>query len=307
MKLASVDRGGGPAFVALADDSGLVDLRELDDRLPSDIRALLELGPAVLAGIPRRVAQTTRRIDPASVRFLPVVPRPQAVWCAALNYRLHIEEGNWDAPAQPPLFLRVAESLCGHGQPIVQPIVSDRLDYEGELAVVIGTRCRHVPESAAYDVIAGYSCFNDGSVRDWQRHTQQITAGKNFAATGGFGPWLTTKDEVPEIEAAELTTRLNGRVMQRARIGELIFGIPRLVSYVSTMCELLPGDVIVTGTPGGVGTRQDPPVFMQSGDTVVVEVEGVGVLSNPILREDQLPLERAADAEVTVRRSGARP
>jgi 2-keto-4-pentenoate hydratase/2-oxohepta-3-ene-1,7-dioic acid hydratase in catechol pathway len=307
MKLASVDPGDGPAFVALADGSGLVDLREVDARLPSDMRALLELGPAALVEIRRRVAHTARRIDPASIRFLPVVPHPHAVWCAALNYRLHIEEGNWDAPAQPPLFLRVAESLCGHEQPIIQPIVSDRLDYEGELAVVIGTRCRHVPESAAYDVIAGYSCFNDGSVRDWQRHTQQITAGKNFAATGGFGPWLTTKDEVPEIEAAELTTRLNGRVMQRARIGELIFDIPRLVSYMSTMCELLPGDVIVTGTPGGVGTRQDPPVFMQDGDTVVVEVEGVGVLRNPIVREDELSPNGAADIEVPSRASGARP
>ena len=203
--------------------------------------------------------------------------------------------------------MRVAESLCGHEQPIIQPIVSDRLDYEGELAVVIGTRCRHVPESAAYDVIAGYSCFNDGSVRDWQRHTPQITAGKNFAATGGFGPWLTTKDEVPEIGAAELTTSLNGRVMQRAKIGELIFDIPRLVSYVSTMCELLPGDVIVTGTPGGVGTRQDPPVFMQTGDTVVVEVEGVGLLRNPIVREDDLSPNGAAGVEVPSRASGARP
>jgi 2-keto-4-pentenoate hydratase/2-oxohepta-3-ene-1,7-dioic acid hydratase in catechol pathway len=141
------------------------------------------------------------------------------------------------------------------------------------------------PGAAAYDVIAGYSCFNDGSVRDWQRHTKQITNGKNFAATGGFGPWLTTKDELPDIEDAELTTTLNGAVMQRAKIGELIFGIPQLISYVSTMCELLPGDVIVTGTPGGVGARQDPPVFMHSGDTVDVEIEGVGMLSNPIVRE----------------------
>jgi 2-keto-4-pentenoate hydratase/2-oxohepta-3-ene-1,7-dioic acid hydratase in catechol pathway len=298
MKLASINLGAGAAVAVLADDGGLVDLREVDPRLPADMRALLELGPAVLADIDGRIARTSRRIDPDSVRFLPVVRHPQAVWCVALNYRLHIEEGDWETPAQPPLFLRVAESLCGHGQPMVQPIVSERLDYEGELAVVIGTRARHVPESAAYDVIAGYSCFNDGSVRDWQRHTKQITAGKNFADTGSFGPWLTTSDELPDIETAELTTTLNGRVMQRAEISELIFGIPQLISYVSTMCELLPGDVIVTGTPGGVGARQDPPVFMQTGDTVDVEIEGVGVLSNPIVREGDPVTERTPKVEV---------
>ncbi len=298
MKLASINLGAGAAVAVLADDGGLVDLREVDPGLPADMQALLELGPSVLADIDGRIAQTSRRIDPGLVRFLPVVPHPQAVWCVALNYRLHIEEGDWETPAQPPLFLRVAESLCGHGQPMVQPIVSDRLDYEGELAVVIGTRARHVPESAAYDVIAGYSCFNDGSVRDWQRHTKQITAGKNFAATGSFGPWLTTRDELPDIEAAELTTTLNGRVMQRAKISELIFGIPQLISYVSTMCELLPGDVIVTGTPGGVGARQDPPVFMQTGDTVDVEIEGVGLLSNPIVREGDPVTDRMSEVEV---------
>lgn len=298
MKLASIDFGNGAALAARADDGALVDLRDVDPALPTDMRALLELGPSALADIGGRVGSVTKRTDPASVRFEPVVRQSQAVWCAALNYRLHITEGNWDAPDHPPFFLRVAGSLCGHEQPIIQPTVSERLDYEGELAVVIGTRARHVPESAAYDVIAGYSCFNDGSVRDWQRHTKQITSGKNFAATGGFGPWLTTKDEVPDIESAQLTTTLNGRTMQQAKISELIFGIPQLIAYVSTMCDLLPGDVIVTGTPGGVGTRQDPPVFMHSGDTVEVEVEGVGLLRNPILREDELFPEGTPAIEV---------
>ena len=244
------------------------------------------LGPRFLPT--SRAGSQRRRVDLIRIGPIPAGRAPpQAIWCAALNYRLHIEEGAWETPERPPLFLRVPASLCGHEEPIVKPIVSDRLDYEGELAVIIGTRARHVPESAAYDVIAGYSCFNDGSVRDWQRHTNQITNGKNFAATGGFGPYLTTKDEVPDIEAAELTTMLNGKVMQRAKISELIFGIPQLISYVSTICDLLPGDVIVTGTPGGVGTRQDPPVFMQDGDTVQVEVAGVGVLRNPVVAEDR--------------------
>jgi len=300
MKLASVDCGTGPMIAALNDGGELLDLREVDDRLPSDMRALLELGPEVLVETARRLAKATSRLDPASVRFLPVVPQPQAIWCAALNYRLHIEEGAWETPERPPLFLRVPASLCGHEEPIVKPIVSDRLDYEGELAVIIGTHARHVPESAAYDVIAGYSCFNDGSVRDWQRHTKQITNGKNFAATGGFGPFLTTKDEVPNIEAAELTTKLNGNVMQRAEISELIFGIPQLISYISTICDLLPGDVIVTGTPGGVGTRQDPPVFMRDGDTVEVEVAGVGLLRNPVVAEDRPAAYESISSEITV-------
>jgi 2-keto-4-pentenoate hydratase/2-oxohepta-3-ene-1,7-dioic acid hydratase in catechol pathway len=298
MKLASIDFGDGAGIAVRAEDGALVQLRDVDPGLPSDMRALLGLGPSVLVEIERRASSVSARIEPALVRFLPVVPQPQAVWCAALNYRLHIEEGNWEAPDYPPLFLRVAESLCGHERPMIAPLASERLDYEGELAVVIGTRARHVPESSAYDVIAGYSCFNDGSVRDWQRHTTQITSGKNFAATGGFGPWLTTRDEVPDIESAQLTTTLNGKVMQQAKISELIFSIPRLVSYVSTMCELLPGDVIVTGTPGGVGTRQVPPVFMRSGDVVDVEVEGVGRLSNPVVDEAELGVEGAAAIEV---------
>lgn len=298
MKLASIDFGDGAGVAARADDGALVDLRTVDPDLPTDMRGLLELGSSTLADVAARIPSATERVDPASVQFLPVVRQPHAVWCLALNYRLHIEEGNWESPDHPSLFLRVADSLCGHRAPIIQPAVSDRLDYEGELAVVIGANARHVAASDAYEVIAGYSCFNDASVRDWQGHSRQITSGKNFSATGGFGPWLTTRDEVPDIESSQLTTTLNGKVMQQARISDLIFGIPELISYVSTICELLPGDVIVTGTPGGVGTRQSPPVFMRSGDTVEVEIEGVGQLSNPVLREGESVPERAARLEV---------
>jgi 2-keto-4-pentenoate hydratase/2-oxohepta-3-ene-1,7-dioic acid hydratase in catechol pathway len=289
VKIASIDVAGKQTLGIHDDDDGsVVDLRDLDAALPIDLRELLDLGPQALTDVSRRVRSVSKRIDPESMRFLPLIPKPHAVWCAALNYRTHIEEGNWQAPSHPPLFLRVAASLCGHDEPIVQPIVSNRLDYEGELAVIIGTHARHVPEEAAWDVIAGYSCFNDGSVRDWQRHSGQITGGKNFAQTGAFGPWLTTRDEVPDIESAELTTILNGKVMQRAKIGEMFFGIPKLINYLSTICDLLPGDVIVTGTPGGVGARQTPEVFMFSGDVVEVAVEGVGLLRNPIAREGEM-------------------
>jgi len=282
VKIASIDAGNGPSIGVCADDGLVIDL---GSNAPPDLRTLLDLGDDALAEIARLSGTITERLDPASIRFRPLITQPHAVWCTALNYPTHVTEGNWELPAHPPFFLRVAASLCGHLQPIVQPIVSDRLDYEGELALVIGKRARHVPESEAYDVIAGYSCFNDGSVRDWQRHTAQITSGKNFARTGAFGPWLTTRDELPAIEDSQLTTRVNGRVMQQAKVGEMIFGIPQLINYLSTVVELLPGDVVVTGTPGGVGARQTPQLFLHSGDVVEVEITGVGLLRNPIERE----------------------
>lgn len=287
MRIASIVTSEGPS-VGVDDGDSVIDLRSLAPELPADLRRLLQLGPEALADIGRRARTGGKRLDPERVRFLPVIPGPHAVWCAALNYPTHVREGNWERPSRPPFFLRVAGSLCGHLEPIVQPTVSERLDYEGELAVVIGRRARHVPMADAYEVIAGYSCFNDASVRDWQRHTAQITSGKNFAATGAFGPWLTTVDELAdnEIENAELTTRLNGTVMQRTKIGEMIFGIPELINYLSTISELLPGDVIVTGTPGGVGARQTPQVFMNPGDLVEVEIDRVGLLRNPIVREE---------------------
>jgi 2-keto-4-pentenoate hydratase/2-oxohepta-3-ene-1,7-dioic acid hydratase in catechol pathway len=286
VKIASIETGAGPSIGVHDDDGSVIDLRSLGADVPIDLRGLLELGPEALADIGERARTSGTRLDPDEIRFLPVVPHSHAVWCAALNYPTHVKEGNWEPPSAPPFFLRVAGSLCGHLEPIVQPSVSDRLDYEGELAVVIGRRARHVPPSEAYDVIAGYSCFNDGSVRDWQRHTTQITSGKNFAGTGAFGPWLTTRDEVEDIAAAQLTTRLNGKVMQQTKIGEMIFGIPELVNYLSTICELQPGDVVVTGTPGGVGARQTPQVFMSPGDVVEVEIDQVGLLRNPIVREE---------------------
>ena len=286
MKIASIDAGAGPALaLAVGDDEDrIVDVSDVDPLAPRDLRELLELGPQALADLGGRAREGTgRELDPAAVRFLPVVPRPHAVWCAALNYPTHVSEGNWEPPTHPAFFLRVAASLCGHREPILAPQVSDRLDYEGELALVIGTSAHHVEASDAHRHIAGYSCFNDGSVRDWSR--PQITPGKNFTSTGAFGPWLTTCDDVPDIRSRRLTTRLNGAVMQQAKINEMIFSIPEQIAFLSTVCELRPGDVVVTGTPGGVGTRLNPQVFMDSGDVIEVEVEGIGLLRNPIERE----------------------
>jgi 2-keto-4-pentenoate hydratase/2-oxohepta-3-ene-1,7-dioic acid hydratase in catechol pathway len=168
------------------------------------------------------------------------------------------------------------------------PNESTELDYEGELAVVIGTGGRRIPVEKALDHVVGYSCYNDGSIRDWQRHTSQFTPGKNFPHTGSFGPWLVTTDEIPDPSSLTLTTRLNGEVMQYATTDMMIFTIPELINYISTFTSLEPGDVIVSGTPGGVGSRRDPPIFMQSGDRVEVEISSIGVLANPIELESDI-------------------
>jgi 2-keto-4-pentenoate hydratase/2-oxohepta-3-ene-1,7-dioic acid hydratase in catechol pathway len=287
MRLASIDAGAGPTLAVEADDGMIVDLAELAPAAPRVLHELLALGPHALdvltTVVQSGLSGAHARRSPDEVRFLPPISTPHAVWCAALNYPTHVSEGNWEPPTRPAFFLRVAASLCGHREPIIAPRVSDRLDYEGELALVIGTRAHRVPAEEAFRHVAGYSCFNDGSVRDWSR--PQITPGKNFTATGAFGPWLTTADEVPDIGTRQLTTRLNGKVMQQAKIDEMIFSIPEQIAYLSTVCELRPGDVVVTGTPGGVGTRLNPQVFLTGGDVVEVEVEGVGLLRNPVERE----------------------
>lgn len=287
MKIAAVDAGAGPILGVVAADGMIIDLAEVDAHTPASLQELLDLGPRAMddlaATVHRRQDQVRARVDPDEVEFLPPVVTPHAVWCAALNYPTHVTEGNWEPPTRPAFFLRVAASLCGHREPILAPRVSDRLDYEGELALVIGTTAHHIDASEAFRYVAGYSCFNDGSVRDWSR--PQITPGKNFTSTGAFGPWLTTPDEVPDIGSRRLTTRLNGKVMQEAAINDMIFDIPEQLAYLSTICELRPGDVVVTGTPGGVGTRLDPQVFLADGDVVEVEVEGVGLLCNPVERE----------------------
>ena len=287
MRIAALDAGAGPTLGVAVDDGTILDLAELAPAVPRSLRQLLDQGPQALDDLAAAVRdgqnRVRTRLDPDAVTFLPPVIAPHAVWCAALNYPTHVTEGNWEPPTAPAFFLRVAESLCGHRAPIIAPRVSDRLDYEGELALVIGTTAHHVPAADAFRYVAGYSCFNDGSVRDWSR--PQITPGKNFTSTGAFGPWLTTCDEVPDLGTRQLTTRLNGAVMQQAKIDEMIFSIPEQIAYLSTVCALRPGDVVVTGTPGGVGTRRDPQVFLADGDVVEVEVEGVGLLSNPVTRE----------------------
>jgi 2-keto-4-pentenoate hydratase/2-oxohepta-3-ene-1,7-dioic acid hydratase in catechol pathway len=226
----------------------------------------------------------------ADIIFLPVIPRPEKIVCAVRNYLDHHNEAvafgmKREITEFPPIFLRVWRSQVAHNAPVVRPKVSDNLDWEGELAVVIGKGGRHIPEAAAFEHVAGYSIYNDVSVRDWQRHAQQIASGKNFVGTGPFGPWLVTPDEIGDPTKLKLETRVNGKVEQKSDTSMLIFSIPRLINYCSTIFDLVPGDVIATGTPAGVGFTRKPPEFLKPGDVVEVEIENIGVLRNPVVDE----------------------
>lgn len=218
----------------------------------------------------------------AEAEFLPPVPNPGKIVCVGLNYEEHRIEANRPKAAHPTIFIRWPDTQVGHRQPLLHPGVSQRFDYEAELALVIGRPGRFIPAETALDHVAGYAPYNEGSVRDFQTHTSQYTAGKNFPASGSFGPALVV-GEVADPSDLILTLRLNGEVMQQSRIGEMIFKIPELIAYISTFTPLATGDVIVTGTPGGVGNRRDPQVFMKPGDVAEVEVTGLGTLSNTVV------------------------
>jgi len=283
MRLVSFRNGAASGVGIMLDDRRLAALAHADPTLPTTLRGLIA---ADALGAAERAAQgkaADYAID--EVTLDPVIPDPGSIWCVGLNYRSHQDETGHYGTEQPTLFLRIPASQVGHLQPIVKPKASDRLDYEGELAVIIGKPGRHVAPERAFDHVAGYACYNEGSVRDWQRHSAQYTPGKNFHATGGFGPWMVPRDAFGDPDGHTLVTRLNGQEMQRTLIGLMIYKIPKLISYISTVVPLAPGDVIVTGTPAGVGNRREPPVFMKPGDTVTVEITGIGTLVNPIAAE----------------------
>lgn len=279
MKLASYCTASGPSYGSV-DGSRIVDLAcRLGPAYP-DLRVLLA-GDG-LAATRKALAGALPDFRVDEVTFLPVIPNPGKIVCVGLNYEEHRVEGNRPKTADPALFLRLADSQTGHLRDLICPEESKQFDYEGEIALVIGKAGRRIPEASAYDHVAGYACYNDASARDWQLATSQWTPGKNFPSTGSFGPWLALTDELPADSVMTLTTRLNGAEMQRATSDMMIFPIPKLISFISTFTPLRPGDVIVTGTPGGVGLRRNPPVFMKPGDRVEVEVSGVGVLANSV-------------------------
>jgi 2-keto-4-pentenoate hydratase/2-oxohepta-3-ene-1,7-dioic acid hydratase in catechol pathway len=282
MRLLSFERNGRPGFgVAVGD--GIVDAAE---RLPGKPRSLREALAAGALPALEGLAAMKADFSLSDVTFAPVIPDAGAkLLCVGINYMPHIREMGRERPERPVIFVRFRDSIVGHGQALAKPRESEQLDFEGELAVVIGKRARRVDKERALEYVAGYTCFNDGSVRDFQRHSGQFTPGKNFHASGAFGPWLVTPDETGDPRELTLTTRLNGAVMQHESVGELCFGVPQLIEYCSIWTQLEPGDVIVTGTPGGVGAGRKPPVWMKAGDTVEVEISKIGTLRNPVIAE----------------------
>jgi 2-keto-4-pentenoate hydratase/2-oxohepta-3-ene-1,7-dioic acid hydratase in catechol pathway len=279
MRLATFKTAAQGATYGAVTGKGIVDLRRYVGNQFADLKALIEANAFDQA---RKYLSEEPDYQLSDVIWLPVIPNPEKIVCVGLNYEEHRVETGRDKTENPALFLRVAESQVGHRQPIVRPRESTNLDYEAEIAVIIGKAGRRISEKDSWQHVAGYSCYNDGSVRDWQRHTIQWTAGKNFARTGAFGPWMVTADEIPPNTVMTLSCRLNGERMQHATTEQMIFKIPRLIAYISTFTTLLPGDVIVTGTPGGVGARRTPPVWMKPGDKVEIEIDKVGILENSI-------------------------
>lgn len=282
MKLISFRHCGRESYGILT-DNGVVDAAPFAPELGATLKEALERDS--LAGLADKALRADSRLALSDVELLPVIPDPQKILCVGINYLSHVKETGRDLPDRPMLFARFPDSQAAHEGPIVRPRVSECLDFEGELAVVIGRTARYVKAADAFGVIAGYACYNDGSVRDWQRHTSQFTPGKNFPRTGGFGPCLATADEVGDPSRLTLTTRLNGEVMQRATTDDLIFPVPQLIEYCSTFCTLLPGDVIITGTTGGVGAFREPPRWMKAGDVVEVEISRIGTLRNVVIDE----------------------
>ena len=280
MKLASYLADGHPAFGVVVGD-GVVTMNE---RL--SVRTL-SLKDALARGFIPQMAELAAEAKPdhqlADITFLPAIPDPELIACAGINYRSHASETGREVPKQPSMFIRRANTLVGHHGEMIRPGVSTHFDFEGELAVVIGRGGRHIAAEHALDHVAGYTCFVDGSVRDYQKFS--VTSGKNFPGTGPLGPWIVTSDEIPDPTRLVLTTRLNGSEMQHSGTDLLIYSIPQIIAFCSDFTPLSPGDVIATGTPEGVGHRRNPPLWMKAGDVLEVEITGIGTLRSRIVDE----------------------
>ena len=228
------------------------------------------------------IRQSGKNVTASQAHLLPVIPNPSKIFCIGLNYKTHVAETKRADSEYPAIFTRFADSLTAHNAPLPRPKETQRFDFEGELAVIIGKGGRNISQAQALDHIAGYACFNDGTARDWQRHTHQWIPGKNFPSTGPLGPYMATRQEIPDVNQLTLESRLNGEVMQHASVADLIYTLPVIIEYLSGFTNLSPGDVIATGTPGGVGDRREPPVYMKAGDVIEVEITGLGTLRNVV-------------------------
>lgn len=287
MRLATIQTPTG-AHAALQKGSVYIDLNSTDPALPTSVRALLEGGPALLQAA-SRVADHPRAVSypAAETRLLPPIPDPQKIICVGLNYRDHAEESGAPIPREPVLFSKFATTLIGHGDSIVLPAVSQEVDYEAELVLVVGKKGRHLKEENALEYLAGYTVGHDVSARDWQlkKDGKQWLAGKTFDTFAPTGPVLVTRDEVADACNLGIRLRLNGKTMQDSNTRQMIFTPAAVLAYVSQVVTLLPGDLVFTGTPPGVGAARKPPVYMKGGDVVEVEIDGLGVLRNPVVQE----------------------
>ena len=285
MKLVSFSRLGKARFGAVVKD-GVIDLT---GKLDPDVNTIKELISLHMEDQAEEfIAGKNKDLSVSDIIFLPVIPDPEKIMCVGLNYVEHKKETGRPDVDNPTIFTRFADSQVAHMQPMIKPDNSDRFDYEAEMAIIIGKGGRFISEDEALSHIAGYACYNDGSIRNYQRHTSQYTPGKTFPGTGGFGPYMVTPSEVGDYRKLPIELRLNGNIMQKATLADLIFPIPRLISYISEFTALSSGDVIVTGTPGGVGDKRKPPVYMVPGDIVEVDIGMLGVLRNPIIAAPKL-------------------
>jgi len=278
MKLLSFVADGKELYGAVRGD-GVVTLNDIVGR--PTLRTALASGAMATMRKAAAEREPDHKLD--AIKFLPVIPNPRKILCAGVNYRAHAAEVGRELPKQPSMFIRFTDTLVGHDGDMIRPKISDNFDFEGELAVVIGKRGRHIAAERALDHVAGYTCFVDGSVRDYQKFS--VTSGKNFPGTGPLGPWLVTTDDIPDPSRLTLTTRLNGQQVQRATTDQLIYAIPQIVAFCSDFTALSPGDVIATGTPEGVGHGRKPPLWMKPGDALEVEISGIGTLRARIVDE----------------------
>ncbi|MDB5687840.1 MAG: putative bifunctional enzyme with isomerase/decarboxylase [Rhizorhabdus sp.] len=281
MRLASFKIGNSSTWGVIEGEEALDAGALLKDRYP-DLKSVIAAD--AFAAV-RDAAPKASRHPIVDIAWLPVIPNPDKILCIGLNYETHRKETGRSEVENPTVFGRFANSQTGHLANIIRPKLSTRLDYEGELAIIIGKPGRHIAKADAWSHIAGYACYNEGSVRDFQRHTHQFTPGKNFPETGAFGPWMMTPDELGDVAPLRLQTRINGEVVQDATISQMIFDIPRQIEYCSSFTRLEPGDVIDTGTPGGVGDKRTPPLYLKPGDIVEVEIDKLGVLRNGVADE----------------------
>ncbi|MDP6691025.1 MAG: fumarylacetoacetate hydrolase family protein [Alphaproteobacteria bacterium] len=285
MRIATINHNGKPTMAVRRGDN-YVDLSKAAPQLPGDMISLLAAGALAQADSAAQAAGDDALIPAAGVSYLPPVPNPPKIPCCGLNYRDHAIETNNPIPEYPIIFMRSATSLAAHNTPMILPKAASDYDYEAELAVVIGKAGRHVSKADAYDHVAGYSCFNDGSIRSYQFKAPQWTLGKNFDASGGFGPELVTPDELPNgVDDLRIQCRLNGETLQDSSTKQHIFDVPSVIEVLSEVMTLEVGDVIIMGTPPGVGAARDPQVWMKDGDVCEIEIEGIGVLSNSIVAE----------------------